>query len=101
MSALDLVLQGDKLPARTIKLLTEVVPHLEVATNTLPRHRAVRFVSATLPPELGNGVNGLTLDALADLEMFDYALVPTQRRLRTCTSARYQPWRQPSGAPWV
>ncbi len=79
MSALDLVLQGDNLSARTVQMLKDKVPHLEMATSALPNHTAVRYVSASLPPELGSG---LTLDALADLEMFDYALVPTQRRLR-------------------
>jgi len=79
MSALDLVVQGENVATHVVQEIAGLVQSMQVVEQTLPRHRVYRFATATPPPP--DSETDLDLDILADLEMFDYAWVPSRRKL--------------------
>jgi len=79
MSALDLVVQGEAVATHVVQEIAGLVQSVQVVEHSLPRHRVYRFTGATPPPP--ESETDLDLDILADLEMFDYAWVPSRRKL--------------------
>ncbi|MBI3714371.1 MAG: phosphoserine phosphatase SerB [Betaproteobacteria bacterium] len=79
MSTLDLVVQGDSVATHVVQKIAGLVQSVQVVEHALPRHRVYRFAKAIPPPP--ESETDLDLDILADLEMFDYAWVPSRRKL--------------------